>query len=103
MLPLVRDDAVLEGEHAQPSEGVEQFARAQKEIGIARAAKPFVADRKGFVEQQSVGRQRFRKPRQQRPVQVVHDDDGIERRRRKWPRIRLQIEGDKVHAADVLQ
>ena len=52
------DFALLEGDDGQRRKGVEQFARAQQEIGVARPPEALVAEREGLVDQHAARRQR---------------------------------------------
>ena len=56
----------------------QELVAAQQEVGIGRPAVRLVAHRKRLVEQHAVGRERGAQVREERPVQVVDDDDGVE-------------------------
>ena len=72
MALLERDSDESAGDHLQELAGFEQ------KIRIRRPTVRLVAAGEGFVQQNAVVRQRREKFRQQRPMQIVDDDDGIE-------------------------
>src|SRR5436190_291739 len=71
------DFALLERDDRQPGEGVEQFARAQQEIRVARPTEPLVPDGKGLIDDDPARRERGFERREQRAVQVIGHDDPV--------------------------
>ncbi len=70
--------ALLEGDDIQLGpQDVEQFALAQQERWIRGLAEVLVADHEGFVNQYAANFQRVHDLRQQRPEQVVGDDNAV--------------------------
>ena len=52
------DFALLERDDRQPGQGVEQFARAQQEIRVARPAEPLVPGGEGLIDDDPAPRER---------------------------------------------
>ena len=71
------DFALLERNDREGGKSIEEFARPQQEIRVARPPEPLVADHERLVDQHAAGRQHRRERAQQRPVQVIRDDDSV--------------------------
>src|SRR5688500_13538147 len=70
------DVNIFVGDHAQAAaHELEQLARLEQEIGVARAAVALVACRERLVYQDALRPKCPEQQRQQRPVQVIADDD----------------------------
>ena len=90
--PLEGDASLLERDDREPrARHVEQLAVAQQELRVRRPAEALVAGRERFVQQRAVVVKLREQMREQRPMQIVGDDDRIERLAREWPRARFQI------------
>ena len=95
------DFALLERHHLKTVPGhLKQFAGIEKERGRGRAAKSLVAARERLVDQHAARFQQVRQDGQQRPVQIIGDDDGGEppfRRQRPGTAV-LKVGLDKIDA-----
>ena len=95
------DFALLERHHLKTAPGhLKQFAGVEKERGRGRAAESLVAARERLVDQHAARIQQVRQDGQQRPVQIVGDDDGGEpplRRQRPGTAV-LKVGLDKIDA-----
>ena len=93
------DLAAHVGQHLQAVRGgeLEQFAGAEQEVGVARLAEALVADAEGLVDQHAARRQGAGQVRKQRTMQIVGDDDAVERASAEGPgRAILQVGGDDL-------
>ena len=69
---------LLERDHGQRLEYIEELARMQQKIGVSRPPEPLVAETEGFINENPSRRERLHDVREQRPVQVIcHDDARI--------------------------
>ena len=93
-----------------PGEGGEQLAWRDEEIRITRPAQTFVALTEGLKNEDPALRQGLCEVREVGTVQVVGDDDPVERSIRKRPYARFKVQRADVgirgtlevrHAADV--
>jgi hypothetical protein len=79
-LPL--HQPLLEGDHRHrrgEARERQELVAAQEELGFRRPSVSFVAHRERLVEQDAVRCERGAQVREQRPVQIVGDHDGVER------------------------
>ena len=90
----VAQEAVFVSHDAQTREGGEKFTRAEQEVAPRRPADAFVARGEGLVQQDAAGRERCRERREQRPPEVVGDDDGVEGPAGERPGAGLEVGDD---------
>src|SRR6185436_1428888 len=98
------DLALLEGENRQGSERFPQFTRPEQEIRGGRATETLVADHEGLVDEHSALAQRIDDRVEQRPVQIVGNDDRAEALTGERPGIAgLQVGLHELDAWNVLR
>src|SRR5690606_22454388 len=86
-------ETVLVGYDLQPvAEDVQQLARCQQEIRIARTFEALVALRKGLEDQHASIVQCFDEPWEMRAVEVVRHDDAVEAARAQRPVACFKVE-----------
>ena len=79
-----------------------QFARAKQEVGIARFAESLVAEREGFIEQESARCRRAKDVVEDRPMEIVRHQNQIEAGALERPgRACFEIEADLRQARRV--
>jgi hypothetical protein len=95
------DFALLERHHLKTMSGnLKQFAGIEKKRRRGRAAESLIAARERLVDQHAVRIQQVRQDGQQRPVQIIGDDEGGEppfRRQRPGTAV-LKVGLDKINA-----
>src|SRR5437763_6964394 len=98
------DISLLEGDGHERAEGAQQLARLQEECGIRGPAVLLVAGHERFIDEHAVFSERRLELRQERPVQIVRDDDGGEAPLGEGPRrAALEIGLDEAHAGYLLR
>ena len=86
-----------------PGKRLEQLARTQQEIGVARPPEALVANREGLVDDDPAWRERAGEGRKQRPVQIIRHDDPVvaAAERRQGINRRASFEIDLPHGAAI--